>query len=95
MSSYPARRMRLGERAGVTLHIYTRLVSPAEERKILQAADKANRFRGGSTDVREAVEAQNNLEDVSSMIRTAAASPQRVLLAVGESPVLPSKSDIL
>ena len=62
---------RLGERAGVTLHIYTRLVTPGEERKILQAADKANRFRGGSTDIREAVEAQSNLEDVSSMIRTA------------------------
>ena len=62
---------RLGERAGVTLHIYTRLVSPAEERKILQAADKANRFKGSSTDIREMVEAQSNLEDVSSMIRTA------------------------
>jgi hypothetical protein len=62
---------RLGERAGVTLRIDTRLVTPGEERKILQAADKANRFRGGSSDIREAVEAQNNLEDVSSMIRAA------------------------
>ena len=62
---------RLGERAGVTLRIYTRLVSPAEERKILQAADKANRFRSGSTDIREMVEAQSNLEDVASMIRAA------------------------
>ena len=49
----------------------TRLVSPAEERKILQAADKANRFRSGSTDIREMVEAQSNLEDVASMIRAA------------------------
>lgn len=62
---------RLGERAGVTLHIYTRLVSPAEERKILQAADKANRFKGSGTDIREIVEAQSNLEDVSNMVRTA------------------------
>lgn len=62
---------RLGERAGVTLHIYTRLVSPAEEKKILQAADKANRFKGSGTDIREIVEAQSNLEDVSNMIRTA------------------------
>ena len=62
---------RLGERAGVTLRIYTRLVSPAEERKILQAADKANRFKSGSTDIRDIVEAQSNLEDVASMIRSA------------------------
>ena len=62
---------RLGERAGVTLRIYTRLVSPAEERKILQAADKANRFKSGSTDIRDIIEAQSNLEDVASMIRSA------------------------
>ena len=62
---------RLGERAGVTLHIYTRLVAPSEERKILQAADKANRFKGSSTDIQQIVEAQSNLEDVSSMIRSA------------------------
>jgi len=62
---------RLGERAGVTLHIYTRLVSPAEEGKIIQAADKANRFRGSGNDLRQIVEAQSNLEDVSSMVRTA------------------------
>ena len=62
---------RLGERAGVTLRIYTRLVTPGEERKILQAADKANRYRSGSTDIRQVVEAQSNLEDVSSMIRAA------------------------
>lgn len=62
---------RLGERAGVTLRIYTRLVTPGEERKILQAADKANRYKSGSTDIRQVVEAQSNLEDVSSMIRSA------------------------
>ncbi len=62
---------RLGERAGVTLHIYTRLVAPSEERKILQAADKANRFKGSGTDIQQIVEAQSNLEDVSSMIRSA------------------------
>lgn len=66
---------RLGERAGVTLRIYTRLVSPAEERKILQAADKANRFKSGSTDIRDIVEAQSNLEDVASMIRSAQQQP--------------------
>lgn len=60
-----------GRAAGVTLRIYTRLVSPAEERKILQAADKANRFKSGSTDIRDIVEAQSNLEDVASMIRSA------------------------
>ena len=62
---------RLGERAGVTLRIYTRLVTPGEERKILQAADKANRYKSGSTDIQQVVEAQANLEDVSSMIRAA------------------------
>lgn len=62
---------RLGERAGVTLRIYTRLVTPGEERKILQAADKANRYKSGSTDIQQVVEAQSNLEDVSHMIRAA------------------------
>ncbi len=62
---------RLGERAGVTLRIYTRLVGAGEERKILQAADKANRFKSSSTDIQQVVEAQSNLEDVSAMIRTA------------------------
>jgi len=60
---------RLGERAGVTLHIYTRSVSAGERNRILNAAEKANRFKGSSSDIKEVIEAQNNLEDVSDMIR--------------------------
>ena len=53
---------RLGERAGVTLHIYTRSVSAGERNRILNAAEKANRFKGSSSDIHDVIEAQSNLQ---------------------------------
>lgn len=59
----------LGEKAGVTLHIYTRVVTPAEERKIINLADKKNRMERGTNDMQAAVTADENLQDMASLIR--------------------------
>ena len=54
----------LGEKHGVTLHIYTRMVSPLEERKIVHNAEIRNRMnRGSAQDMQRAVEAESNLQD--------------------------------
>ena len=59
----------LGEKHGVTLHIYTRLVSPLEERKIVHNAEIRNRMnRGSAQDMQRAVEAESNLQDVANLI---------------------------
>ena len=57
----------LGEKAGVTLHIYTRVVTPAEERKIINLADKKNRMERGTNDMRAAVTADENLQDIPQL----------------------------
>ena len=59
----------LGEKHGVTLHIYTRMVSPLEERKIVHNAEIRNRMnRGRSQDLQRSVEAESNLQDVANLI---------------------------
>lgn len=59
----------LGEKHGVTLHIYTRLVSPLEERKIVHNAEIRNRMnRGSSQNMQQAVKAESNLQDVANLI---------------------------
>lgn len=59
----------LGEKHGVTLHIYTRLVSPLEERKIVHNAEIRNRMnRGSAQDLQRSVEAESNLQDVANLI---------------------------
>ena len=59
----------LGEKHGVTLHIYTRMVSPLEERKIVHNAEIRNRMnRGNSQDLQRSVEAESNLQDVANLI---------------------------
>ena len=59
----------LGEKHGVTLHIYTRMVSPLEERKIVHNAEIRNRMnRGSSQNLQRAVEAESNLQDVANLI---------------------------
>ena len=58
----------LGEKHGVTLHIYTRMVSPLEERKIVHNAEIRNRMnRGSSQDLQRSVEAKSNLQDVANL----------------------------
>ena len=59
----------LGEKHGVTLHIYTRMVSPLEERKIVHNAEIRNRMnRGSSQNLQRSVEAESNLQDVANLI---------------------------
>ena len=59
----------LGEKHGVTLHIYTRMVSPLEERKIVHNAEIRNRMnRGSAQDLQRSVEAESNLQDVANLI---------------------------
>lgn len=61
---------RLGEKSGVTVHIYTRKVSAAEGNQIIQNAENRNRMEGGSGgNVRKAVTAEDNLQDVRDMVR--------------------------
>lgn len=40
----------LGERDGVTLRMYSRFVTPMEQRKIIQNATRKNRLVSGNTD---------------------------------------------
>ena len=60
----------LGEKDGVTLHIYTRQVTPMEEKQILHNATNKNRMNVANDDMKETIEAQNNLQDVASLIST-------------------------
>ena len=59
----------LGEKHGVTLHIYTRLVTPLEERRIIHAAASRNRMKRVNTqDIQQTVTAESNLQDVASLV---------------------------
>lgn len=52
----------LGEKDGVTLRIYTRHVTPVEERKIISNAANKNRMdRGNTNDLQTTVMAESNL----------------------------------
>jgi len=59
----------LGEKEGVTLHIYTRHVSPAEEKRIIANAANKNRMQRSSTnDLQQTVTAESNLQDVTQLV---------------------------
>ena len=59
----------LGEKQGVTLHIYTRPVSAAEEKKMIANATNKNRMlRANTSDLKETVVAEHNLADVAKLI---------------------------
>lgn len=61
----------LGEKDGVTLKIYTRHVTAAEERKIISNAANKNRLRQSKTnDLQETVVAEGNLQDVTNLVTT-------------------------
>ena len=60
---------RLGEKSGVTLHIYNRKVSVAEEDKIIHNAENKNKLdRGSTSSMKQAVTAEANLQDVAALI---------------------------
>lgn len=59
----------LGEKDGVTLHIYTRHVSAVEEKKIISNAANKNRMQRSSTqDLQQTVTAESNLQDVAAIV---------------------------
>lgn len=59
----------LGEKSGVTLRIYCRQVSPGEEDRIIDNANKKNKLDGSdSNKLRQAVEAESNLRDVAELV---------------------------
>ena len=59
----------LGEKGGVSLKIYTRHVTAAEERKIISNAANKNRLRQSKTnDLQETVVAEGNLQDVTNLV---------------------------
>ena len=61
----------LGEKDGITLKIYTRHVTPVEEKKIIANAASKNRMQQSqSNDIKETVEAQSNLQDVATIVTT-------------------------
>ena len=60
---------QLGERSGVTLSVYIRKVTAAEEQKIIQNAANRSRFERGSTnDMKQTITAEANLQDVATLV---------------------------
>lgn len=59
----------LGEKDGVTLRIYTRHVTPMEEKKIISNAANKNRMdRSNTNDFQQTVLAESNLQDVATIV---------------------------
>ena len=62
----------LGEKDGVTLRIYTRHVTPVEEKKIISNAANKNRLSKSNTnDLQQTVMAESNLQDVATIVAQA------------------------
>ncbi len=67
----PALLRHLGEKSGVSLHIYARRVTPAEEKAILHNATNKSRLeRSNSNDMKQSITAEANLQDVATLITT-------------------------
>ena len=61
----------LGEMDGVTIRIYTRQVTPSEERRIIHNATNKHRMSRSSTeDLQQTVTAEANLQDVVTLVST-------------------------
>ena len=61
----------LGEKSGVTLRIYARQVTAAGEKAILHnAANKSRMERSNSSDMKQSITAEANLQDVAALITT-------------------------
>lgn len=59
----------LGEKDSITLRIYTRHVTPVEERKIISNAANKNRMNKSNTnDLQQTVLAESNLQDVATIV---------------------------
>ena len=61
----------LGEKDGITLRIYTRQVTPTEEKRIIHNAANKNRMnRSNTNDLQQTVTAESNLQDVAAIVST-------------------------
>ena len=59
----------LGKKDGITLHIYTRQVTAAEEKRIIQNATNKNRLSSSNTsNLQETITAESNLQDVATLV---------------------------
>ncbi|GKH52497.1 type VI secretion protein [Eubacteriales bacterium] len=59
----------LGEKDGITLRIYTRQVTSAEEKRIIHnAANKHRMSRSSTDDLQQTVTAESNLQDVVTLV---------------------------
>lgn len=68
-TEYQAILRHLGEKSGVTLRLYCRQVSPGEEDRIIDNANKKNKLDGADPNkLRQAVEAESNLRDVAELV---------------------------
>ena len=59
---------RLGEMGGVTLHLYARQVSAAEEDAILHSITNKTRMERGDSNMRRSITAEVQLQDVAALI---------------------------
>lgn len=58
----------LADRSGVTLRIYSRAVSPMEQKKIVQQAMRKNRMMSSTNDISETVKAEENMTDIVNLL---------------------------
>ena len=59
----------LGEKDGITLRIYTRQVTPVEEKKIITNAANKNRMnRSNTNNIQQTITAESNLQDVATLV---------------------------
>ena len=59
----------LGEKDGITLRIYTRHVSAAEEKRIISNATNKNRMaRNATNNLQQTITAESNLQDVTQLV---------------------------
>ena len=59
---------RLAERAGVTLRAYNRAVELPDQRKMLQNTTRRNRVAARASDAQESINAEENLQDIASLL---------------------------
>ena len=60
----------LADHSGVTLRLYSRLVEPQEQRQIANNANRRNKLKLGDSDISEAIQAEQNLMDVTTLLAT-------------------------
>ena len=59
---------RFGDKENVTLHIYSRYVDAAEQRKIIQNAQRKNKLLSTSEDLQESIKGEGNINDVIELL---------------------------